>query len=115
MDRVEQYISSFPANTQDILRKIRRVILENANGAEERFSYGLAGYYVCGKLLVYFGAFAKHIGFYATPNAHEKFTTELSAYKQGKGSVQFPLSAEIPYILIKRIVKFRLAQIKQND
>ncbi len=112
---MEQYISSFPAEIQDVLRKIRRVVLENANEAEERFSYGLPAYYLRGKPLVYFGAFAKHIGFYATPNGHEKFKAELSAYKQGKGSVQFPLNAEIPYQLIEQMVKFRLAEVTQNS
>ena len=29
-----------------------------------------------------FAAFAKHIGFYATPTGHEAFAKELSSYKQ---------------------------------
>ena len=49
----------------------------------------------------------RHIGFYATPTGHEEFKKELSVYKQGKGSVQFPIKDEIPYQLIRKIVKFR--------
>jgi uncharacterized protein YdhG (YjbR/CyaY superfamily) len=61
-----------------------------------------------GKPLVYFAGFKKHIGFYATPTGHTEFANELSTYKQGKGSVQFPLDKPIPYELIKRIVAFRV-------
>ena len=52
-----------------------------------------------------------HIGFYATPSGHAEFQVALSKYKQGKGSVQFPLDQPIPYQLIERIVKFRVKEI----
>ena len=73
----------------------------------------MPGYYLNGKPLVYFAAFKNHIGFYATPNGHEAFKKELSQYKQGKGSVQFPLKEEIPYELIRKIVKFRKENLQK--
>jgi uncharacterized protein YdhG (YjbR/CyaY superfamily) len=60
--------------------------------------------------LVYFAAFKNHIGFYATPSGHTEFQEELSKYRHGKGSVQFPLDKPIPYKLIERIVKFRVTE-----
>jgi uncharacterized protein YdhG (YjbR/CyaY superfamily) len=63
------------------------------------------------KPLVYFAGYANHIGFYATPNGHAKFAKELSIYKQGKGSVQFPIDEPMPLGLIKKIVAFR---VKEN-
>ena len=66
------------------------------------------------KPLVYFAAFKNHIGFYATPTGHSEFKNELSLYKQGKGSVQFPLNQKIPYQLIEKIVKFRVNEIYQK-
>jgi uncharacterized protein YdhG (YjbR/CyaY superfamily) len=63
------------------------------------------------KPLVYFGGFARHIGFYATPSGHQEFRKELSVYKQGKGSVQFPLSQPLPVDLIADIVKFRVSEL----
>ncbi len=62
------------------------------------------------KPLVYFAAYKNHIGFYATPSGHAEFSTELSKYKQGKGSVQFPIDEPMPLDLIERIVKFRAAE-----
>ncbi|MBN2262706.1 MAG: DUF1801 domain-containing protein, partial [Prolixibacteraceae bacterium] len=71
-------------------------------------AYGMPAYKTYGKPLVYFAAFKSHIGFYATPSGHEQFAQELSAYKQGKGSVQFPTNQAIPYELIGRMVEFRV-------
>ena len=107
MKDVETYISQFPDEVQKILEKIRKSILAEVPEAEERISYAMPGYYLNKKPLVYFAGYKNHIGFYATPTGHEKFEKELSKFKQGKGSVQFPLNQAIPYDLIKEIVKFR--------
>lgn len=107
MNEVNQYISQFPEDVQQDLNKIREIILQEVPEAEEKISYGMPGYYLNGKPLVYFAGYKKHIGFYATPNGHEKFQKEFSKYKQGKGSVQFPLNEEIPYELIKKVVRYR--------
>jgi uncharacterized protein YdhG (YjbR/CyaY superfamily) len=109
---VDQYISSFPEEIQLLLTKIRKTIKENAAEAEESISYGMPAYKTNGKPLVYFSAFKSHIGFYATPTGHAEFADELSKYKQGKGSVQFPLNQPMPYDLIARIVIFR---VKENQ
>lgn len=110
MNEVETYIQQFPDNVQEILQKIRKLINDNAPGADELFAYGMPAYKLNKKPLVYFAAFKNHIGFYATPSGHTEFQEELSKYKQGKGSVQFPLGKSIPYKLIERIVKFRATE-----
>lgn len=110
MDSVDEYISAYPQEVQDILRRIRAIVQENAPGAIEGISYKIPAYKIHGRPLVYFAAFPHHIGFYATSSGHEKFSSELSGYKQGKGSVQFPLDREIPYDLIARIVRFRVEE-----
>ncbi len=75
----------------------------------------LLGFSPCGSPLVYFAAQKKHLGFYATPTGHEAFVERLSAYKQGKGSVQFPYSKPVPYGLIREIVAFRVQENSQNS
>jgi uncharacterized protein YdhG (YjbR/CyaY superfamily) len=59
-------------------------------------------------ILVYFAINNKHLGFYPTPSAIEKFKHEFTDYKWSKGAVQFPFDKPIPFDLIERIVKFRL-------
>ncbi len=108
MNTVEAYINRFPEAVQAHLNQIREVILNTAPEAEESFSYGMPAYKTNGKPLVYFAGYKNHIGFYATPNGHQQFAEELSVFKQGKGSVQFPVHSPMPLDLIKRIVLFRL-------
>lgn len=108
---VDEYINSFPQETQELLKQIRVVIKSNAPEAVEGIGYGMPAYKMNGKPLVYFAGYKKHIGFYATPTGHAAFADELSKYKQGKGSVQFSLDKPIPFDLIKRIVVFR---VKEN-
>ena len=107
MNETEKYIAQFPENVQDILNEIRQIIVEEVPEATEKIAYGMPGFYLNKKPMVYFAAYKNHIGFYATPTGHEEFKKELSVYKQGKGSVQFPIKDEIPYQLIRKIVKFR--------
>ena len=109
---VDQYLQTFPQEVQVILEKIRSIIQEQAPDAEESFAYNMPAYKLYGKPLVYFAGFKHHIGFYVTPTGHSKFEEELSPYKQGKGSVQFPLNKPIPFNLIEKIVAFRVQENK---
>ncbi len=110
----EEYIQPFPVEVQNILKKVREVVFEKAPDAEESISYSMPAYKLYGKRLVYFAGYKNHIGFYATPTGHEEFKKELSGYKQGKGSVQFPLNLPIPYNLIEQIVEFRVHENREK-
>jgi len=106
----DEYIAGFPGDIQLILNQVRATIKQAAPDAEESIAYGMPAYKLNGKPLVYFAGFKNHIGFYATPSGHSEFAKELSKYKQGKGSVQFPLNQPIPYDLIAQIVEFRVVE-----
>lgn len=107
---VEEYISSFPPGMQELLQQVRITIQKAAPAAEECIAYAMPAYKLNGPL-VYFAGYKSHVGFYATPTGHEAFKKELSKYKEGKGSVQFPLHEPMPLKLIEKIVKFR---VKEN-
>lgn len=107
----DEYISSFPAATQILLQEVRETIKNAAPNANESISYGMPAYKLNGKALVYFAGYKNHIGFYATPTGHAEFNAELSKYKQGKGSVQFPINEPMPLDLITKIVKFRISEV----
>ena len=107
---IDEYIASFPKKTQEILQQVRATIKKAAPAAEEAISYAMPAFKLNGNL-VYFAAYEHHIGFYATPSAGTSFTKELSKYKQGKGSIQFPIDEPMPLSLITKIVKFR---VKEN-
>lgn len=107
---VSAYIDTFPPETQAILKEIRRTIKKAVPEAKEVISYGMPAYKLNGKILVYFAGYKNHIGFYATPTGHEAFKKELSIYKQGKGSVQFPITESMPLNLIESIVAYRVME-----
>lgn len=109
---VDEYIASFPAEVSGRLAHLRALVHEHAPGAAEGISYGMPAYKLKGKPLIYFAAFKNHIGLYATPSGHAAFADELSKYKQGKGSVQFPLNEPFPDDLVVRIVKFRVESLR---
>lgn len=112
MKTVDEYIAQFPTETKQALAQIREVIVTTCPEAAESISYAMPAYKLNGKPLVYFAGYKNHIGFYATPTGHEAFKEALSKYKQGKGSVQFPLTEPMPLELIKQIVLFRMENIK---
>jgi len=96
-NNVDDYIASFEPPTQEILNDIRTVVRNAAPEAIESIAYGMPAY-------------KHHIGFYATPHAHEEFGKRLSVYKQGKGSVQFPIDQPMPLDLIADMVTYNVAQ-----
>jgi uncharacterized protein YdhG (YjbR/CyaY superfamily) len=108
---VNDYIAGFPKSMQKILAQMRAAIKKAAPAAEEVISYGMPAYKLNG-MLVFFAGYKNHIGFYATPTGHKAFEKELSVYKQGKGSVQFPIDKPLPLTLISKIVKYR---VKENQ
>lgn len=111
---VEVYIGQFEGEARARLEQIREIVRAEVPEAVEGIMYALVGYKLDKKPLVYFGGFTHHTGFYATPNGHEAFSEEFSKYKQGKGSVQFPLDQPLPVDLIRRVVRFRKEQIQNG-
>ena len=108
-ESIDEYISKCPPEVQEILKTLRKVIKESAPNAEEKISYQMPTFALHGNL-VHFAACKNHIGFYPTPSGIDAFRNELSEYKGAKGSVQFPLDRPLPYELISKIVKFRVAE-----
>jgi len=106
---IDEYIIKFPLEIQEILGSLKKVIKESAPDAEEKISYQMPTFVLHGNL-VHFAAFKNHIGFYPAPSGINAFKEELSEYKGGKGSIQFSLEKPLPYDLIRKIVKFRVAE-----
>ncbi|QHT71421.1 hypothetical protein GXP67_34570 [Rhodocytophaga rosea] len=111
---IDEYIATFPEDVQQKLEQMRTTIKQAAPEAQEAIKYAMPAFIYKGNL-VYFAAFTHHIGFYATPTGNGAFTEELSAYKMGKGSIQFPLDQPLPLQLISRMVKYRVEENLQKS
>jgi uncharacterized protein YdhG (YjbR/CyaY superfamily) len=104
---IDDYIAQFPKQVQSLLNKVRSTIKKAAPKAQEKISYRIPTFVLHGNL-IFFAAFKNHISVYPAPRAAAEFKQDLSAYKGGKGTVQFRLDKPIPFGLITRIVKFRI-------
>jgi uncharacterized protein YdhG (YjbR/CyaY superfamily) len=110
---IDEYIAGFPAETQALLQEIRATVQAAAPDATEAIRYAIPTFILNGNL-VHFAGFKNHIGFYPAPTGAEAFKKELSVYKAGKGSVQFPLEQPMPLELITRIVQFRVSEVSRK-
>jgi uncharacterized protein YdhG (YjbR/CyaY superfamily) len=113
---MDEYIASFPENVQKIMKQLRKTIKAAAPEAGEKISYNMPTFTLNDKYLVYFAGWKTHIAFYGAPRGNPDFNADLSTYESGAGTLQFPYDKPLPYKLITKIVKFRVAEnLKRTD
>ncbi len=110
---IDEYISGFPEEIQEILSRVREMVRQLAPEADETISYQMPTFRLNGNLL-HFAAFKNHLGFYPTPSGTEAFQQQLAPYIHGKGSIRFPFDQPIPYGLIAEIVSFRVQESQEK-
>jgi len=107
---IDEYLAPLPADKRAALQWLRRHIQAAAPGAEECISYGIPAFRLDGKLLVHFGAAAKHCAFYpgAVVEAHRE---ALKGYGTSKGTIRFQPDSPLPAALVRTLVK---AQVERR-
>jgi uncharacterized protein YdhG (YjbR/CyaY superfamily) len=107
------YLASLPPDARKRTKEIRDIIRALAPQAVEVFSYGIPGFRLKGKPLVWYAAFAYHTSLYPmTASIRRAHATALKGYKMSTGTVQFPLGKPLPTALVKRLVKARLSEVQ---
>ena len=113
---IDEYIATFPKDVQKTMQELREVIKTAAPEVGEKISYNMPTFTLNGKYLVYFAGWKNHIAFYGAPRENAEFEEDLSAYEAGAGTLQFPYNKPMPFDLIAKIVKFRVAEnLKKAD
>lgn len=110
-DSVDYYINSFSGTKKEILLEFRKLIKRLAPTSIESISYGMPGYKINGKPLVYFAGFKKHIGFFPTAKDLGYLEKDVKKYRTGKGTLQFKDGEKIPWELVKKIVDKRIEDL----
>lgn len=110
---VDAYIKGFPPEVRQILEKVRGAIRSAAPGAVEKISYGMPSFWQK-RILVYFAAHTKHLGFYPGVEAITAFQKQLSRYVTSRGTVRFPFDTPVPLGLIRRMVAFRVREVERK-
>jgi uncharacterized protein YdhG (YjbR/CyaY superfamily) len=113
-ESIAEYIKAAPKEAQKKLREMHACIRAAAPGAEESLKWGMPSFSYR-RILVTFAVFKHHIGFFPTPAAVKAFRKNLSKFKTGKGSIQFPLENPLPLSLIRKITKFRVRESLERD
>jgi uncharacterized protein YdhG (YjbR/CyaY superfamily) len=113
---VDDYFNEQPEKSKNALIELKRCILNVEPNATELFNYNIPAYALVegGKReqQIMIAGYRNHVGLYPHPTTMEKFDSELSEFKRGKGSVQFPLNKPLPVDLIERMVKYRMELLK---
>ncbi len=99
---IDEYISSFPLETQKILQQLRKDLQQMVPNAKEKISYGIPTFTLNGNL-IHFAGYKNHIGLYPGSKAIEIFAEDLKNYPTSTGTVQFPIDKPLPMVLIKKI------------
>lgn len=114
-ETIDDYIADQPEATRKKLQELREIILEAVPDATQVLNYKVPSFILIpgGKRdqQIMMAGYAKFVGFYPFPTTMEKFSKELKDFKQGKGSVQFPLDKPLPKNLIKKMVEFRRKEL----
>ena len=111
---VAHYISLHPRPVRAKLREMRALVAAAAPGATQEIKWGLPAF-SNERILVMFGGFKKHIGFFPTPSAIRAFRKDLAGFKCSSATIQFPLDESLPRALIRRITKFRVKENAERD
>ena len=111
----EAYFASLSDDKRAVLEKLQAAIAAAAPGAEEGFSYGIPAFKLGGRSLVWFAAWKDHYSLYPMSSAlKDAYATELSGYETSKGTIRFPASKPLPFGLLRKIVKARIAELQES-
>jgi uncharacterized protein YdhG (YjbR/CyaY superfamily) len=111
---VAEYIRAAPKEARPKLRQLRKIVREEAPGAEEGLKWGMPSLWYR-RILLSYAAHTRHVGFYPGSSAVKAFAKRLTKFKTARGSIQFPYADPLPVSLIRGIVKFRVAERKEKD
>lgn len=113
-DTVAAYLAAMPADARRATGQLRALIRAAAPKAVESRSYGIIGYKIDGRAFVYCGGFTQHVAMYpVTPAMRREHADAIAPFQASKGTLKFPLAKPLPVALIKRLLKTRVAEMRE--
>jgi len=107
---IDEYLALLSDEKRATLQKLRRAIKAAAPGVEECISYQIPAFRLRGRMLVAFGAAAKHCAFYPGAFPIRSHKNELKGYDTSKGTIRFPVGRPLPATLVRKLVRARITE-----
>ena len=108
---VDAFIKASPKQTQAKLKQLREIVRNTAPGTEEKIAYKMPVYRYKGRWLVGFAGFKNHVSLFGMSGTFlDAFNKELRGYTTSKGTIRFPLMEPLPVLLIKKLIRARMAK-----
>jgi uncharacterized protein YdhG (YjbR/CyaY superfamily) len=109
------YFAALAPDARRAVKQLRASIRTVVPPAVEAFSYGIPGFRLDGRPLIWYAGFTHHTSLYPmTAAIRRTHARALKGYKMSTGTVQFPLAAPLPLPLVKRLVKARVAEVRMQ-
>jgi uncharacterized protein YdhG (YjbR/CyaY superfamily) len=118
-ESVEEFLCGLTEEQRVAIEAVRRQVVAAAPGVEEYLGYGMLGFKLDGKPLLYIGAAKRHCGIYGELAPEECadggwISQRLASYKVSKGTIQFTPEKMLPGPLVTEIVKARVRRVRNG-
>jgi uncharacterized protein YdhG (YjbR/CyaY superfamily) len=108
---IDDYLARVSDDQRITLEKLRRTIKAAVPSLEECMAYQIPSFRLGGKYLISFAAWKEHCAFYPGSHPIKTHREALKAYDTNKGTVRFPANKPLPTVLVRKLVRSRIAQV----
>ncbi len=113
---ISEYIKGEKGEVKEKLEEMLALSRKLVPKSEETIRYGIPTIRLNDSNLFHFASMKGHFGFYPTSSGVKAFETELQKLKlsYSKGCIRLPYDKPLPIALLKKIIMFRLKELKNN-
>jgi uncharacterized protein YdhG (YjbR/CyaY superfamily) len=102
---VDEYVAAQPAEVQERLTTVRRIVADEVPGATESIRYDMPVFGVGDTYLVHVAAWKRHLGLYPMPVFDGVLEADVAPLRAAKDTVRLMYALPFPDELFRRIIR----------